>query len=114
GIAGALVNLGAVAAKFGEAALEKGDAAEARREHLALKDYNGRAEKLFSELGNQRGVAYAASNIGLALDRLDEPAAALEQHRRSLALRRAVADQWGTINSLLSMAHTLRILERYD
>lgn len=112
GLAGAQVNLGAVAAKFGEQALQAGDAEAAQAEHRALKEHNERAEVLFAELGNQRGVAYAASNIGLAFDRLGLPAQALPQHERSLALRRQVGDAFGTINSLLSMATTLRTLDR--
>jgi diguanylate cyclase (GGDEF)-like protein len=114
GIAGALVNLGAVAAKVGQQALDAGDAAAARREHQALKDYNERAEALFQELGNHRGVAYAASNIGLALDRLGQPELALAEHQRSLALRREVGDVFGTINSLLSLAATQRTLGHYE
>lgn len=113
GIAGAQVNLGAVAAKFGEQALKAGDAEAAEAEHRALKEHNERAEALFAELGNQRGVAYAASNIGLALDRLGQPQQALLEHQRSLALRREVGDVFGTINSLRSMATTLRTLGRH-
>ena len=112
GIAGAHVNLGAVAAKFGQQALGAGDARTAEAEHRALKDHNERAEVLFAELGNQRGVAYAASNIGLAYDRLGQPAQALPEHQRSLAIRREVGDAYGIINSLLSMAATLRALDR--
>jgi diguanylate cyclase (GGDEF)-like protein len=114
GIAGALVNLGAVAAKFGQQAIDAGDAAAARREHEMLRDLNERALALFAELGNQRGIAYAASNIGLAFDRLGQPLQALPQHERSLALRREIGDRFGTINSLLSMVVTLRSLERGD
>ncbi|HEX7769380.1 MAG TPA: diguanylate cyclase, partial [Dokdonella sp.] len=113
GIAGAHVNLGAVAAKFGEQALQAGDAEAAEAEHRSLKDHNERAEALFAELGNQRGVAYAASNIGLAFDRLGQPLQALAEHQRSLALRREVGDAFGTINSLRSMATTLRTLRRH-
>src|SRR5690606_30521690 len=114
GIAGAQVNLGAVAAKFGERALEAGDTEAAQAEHRALKAHNERAEALFAELGNQRGVAYAASNIGLALDRLGQPRDALKEHQRSLAIRREIGDAFGTINSLLSMATTLRTLDRRE
>jgi len=113
GIAGALINLGAVAAKFGESAIADGDAETARREHELLKTLNERALALFDELGNPRGVAYAASNIGLALDRLGQPQLALVQHRRSLALRREVGDVFGMINSLLSLGTTLTTLQRY-
>ncbi len=114
GIAGALVNLGAVAAKVGEQATDARDSATARREHEALKAYNERAEALFAELGNHRGVAYAASNIGLALDRLGQPELALAEHQRSLALRREVGDVFGTINSLLSLAATERTLGQHE
>src|SRR5690606_27176358 len=83
GIAGALINLGSVAAKAGLKAREAGAAADARREHLLLRSYNERARAIFSELGNLRGVAYADSNIGLALDRLGQPEAALSHHLES-------------------------------
>lgn len=114
GIAGALINLGSVAAKFGAAATARGDVEDARHEHLALQAFNERALALFAELGNQRGVAYAESNIGLALDRLGQPLQALPHHRRSLALRREIGDVFGTINSLLSIAATTRGLQRND
>jgi diguanylate cyclase (GGDEF)-like protein len=114
GIAGALINLGAVAAKFGTQALARGDEAEARKQHGLLRDYNERAQALFAAMGNQRGVAYAASNIGLALDRLGQPQQALPHHQRSLSLRREVGDVFGTINSLLSIATTTTSLQRRD
>lgn len=114
GIAGALVNLGAVAAKFGQQATHAGDVASAEREHRTLQELNERALSLFSEMGNQRGVAYAASNIGLALDRLGKPLQALPQHQRSLALRNEIGDVFGTINSLLGIARTLTNLNRYE
>jgi diguanylate cyclase (GGDEF)-like protein len=114
GIAGALVNLGAVAAKFGEIALADGDLGKARREHETLRAHNERALALFEALGNQRGVAYAASNIGLAFDRLGKPADALAQHERSLQLRKDIGDRFGTINSLISMVTTLNSLGRRE
>lgn len=114
GIAGTLVNLGAVAAKFGQRAIDADQVVAARREHESLRDLNQRALALFSELRNQRGIAYAESNIGLALDRLGQPAQALAHHERSLALRREVGDALGTVNSLLSIARTMTSLRRYD
>ncbi|MEO8012395.1 MAG: diguanylate cyclase [Dokdonella sp.] len=114
GIAGALVNLGAVAAKFGEQALERGDLEAAQRGHQTLQTLNERALASFESLRNQRGVAYAASNIGLALDRLQRPADALVQHERSLQLRKDIGDRFGTINSLTSMVTSLSSLRRYD
>ncbi len=113
GIAGSLINIGAVAAKFGQQASRQGDAATALREHQRLRETNERALTLFSELGNQRGVAYAESNIGLAWDRLGEPDRALTHHQRSLALREAIGDQSGTIDSLLGMTGVLTRLGRY-
>ena len=113
GIAGSLINLGSVAAKFGQRAIDAGDAATARREHQTLRELNERALALFAELGNQRGVAYAESNIGLALDRLGQPRQALPHHQHSLSLRRDIGDMFGTINSLLSIATTLTSLQRY-
>jgi len=114
GIAGALLNLGSVAAKAGLKAVEVADAAAARREHLLLRSYNERARALFSALGNERGVAYADSNIGLALDRLGQPEAALSHHQDSLAVRRRLGDLYGTINSLLSIASAQAHLGRND
>jgi diguanylate cyclase (GGDEF)-like protein len=104
GIAGALVNLGSVAAKAGAQALQMNAADSAREQHLLLRAYNTRALGIFSELGNLRGVAYADSNIGLALDRLGQPQAALSHHLESLSARRSLGDRFGTINSLLSIA----------
>lgn len=113
GIAGTLINLGALAAKFADGAKEAGDASRERRENRRLRDYNRRALDLFTELGNERGIAYAASNIGLALERLGEPEQALAQHERALALRQRIGDVHGEINSNVTMASTLIRLGRY-
>ncbi len=113
GIAGALINLGAVAAKFGQQALAAGDVERARSEHGLLLGMNERALALFTELGNERGKAYALSNIGLALDRLGQPQRALVEHERSLALRRQVGDVFGIANSLLSIVGTKSALGRH-
>ncbi len=113
GVAGTLINLGALAAKFALQADDNGDASAARRYNAQLLDYNERALALFAELGNARGVAYAASNVGLAHDRLGEPGAALEFHKQSLAARREIGDAHGMINSLASMGVSLTALGRY-
>ena len=113
GVAGTLVNLGALAAKLAAAADDAGDADAARRHNAALRAYNERALALFEELGNPRGVAYAASNVGLALDRLGEHGAGLSFHERSLAARRAIGDEFGIINSLTSLGASLTALRRF-
>lgn len=113
GVAGTLVNLGAVAAKFAEAAQASGDRRGARRENRLLRDYNEQALAIFTELGNERGIAYATSNIALALERLGEPAQALVQHERALELRRRIGDVHGQINSHATMASTLTSLGRH-
>ena len=114
GVAGTHINLGALAAKFALQADDDGDADAARRFNQELLEHNEHALALFTELGNARGVAYAASNVGLAHDRLGEPAAALEYHERSLAARREIGDAHGIINSLTSMGASLTALGRYD
>jgi len=102
-----------VAAKLGLQAMEAGDPAAAAREHEELLRTNRRALDLFAELGNERGVAYAESNIGLALDRTGRPHKALPHHQRSLAIQREIGDKGGTINSLLSIASTQTTLGNY-
>ncbi len=114
GIAGTLINLGSLAAKRALDAKAIGDEPAERAFNEQLRDYNQQAMDLFAELGNRRGVAYAASNVGLAHDRLGEPAVALPFHERSLAVRREVGDVHGTINSLVSMAAALTALRRFD
>lgn len=114
GVAGTLVNLGALSAKFALAAQEAGDADGARRENEQLRDLNQRALTLFADLGNDRGVAYAASNIGLALERLGEPMQALVEHERALSLRVRIGDVHGEINSRVTMADALIALERFE
>lgn len=114
GVAGTLINLGALAAKFASAAEERGDDAEMRRHNALLLDYNTQALALFTELGNERGIAYASSNIGLALDREGSPALAREYHERALALRRKIGDVHGEINSLVWLATTLVHLGNFD
>lgn len=114
GISGSLLNLGSVAAKFGKRALDQKDTAGALREHLRLRELNERARLLFAELGNDRGVAYAESNIGLAYDRLGQPLEALPHYERSLTVRRNIGDKVGTVDSLLGLATTMTHLQRYQ
>ncbi|MBX3724489.1 MAG: diguanylate cyclase [Xanthomonadales bacterium] len=104
GIAGSLINLGSVAAKRALAAERAGDEEGARAENRRLRDLNDEALTLFTQLGNERGIAYAASNVGLALDRLGDPAAALPFHERALAIRAAVGDLHGEIYSRVTLA----------
>jgi diguanylate cyclase (GGDEF)-like protein len=114
GIAGTLINLGALSAKFASAAQEAGDVAEERRENEDLREHNERALALFTELGNERGIAYASSNIGLALERMGDPAQSLVHLERALMLRRQIGDVHGEINSHSTMAGTLIRLDRFD
>lgn len=104
GVAGSLINLGSLAAKRALAAERAGDAEGARAQNQRLHDLNQQALELFTELGNERGIAYAASNIGLALDRLGDPAAALPFHERALAIRAAVGDLHGQVYSRVTLA----------
>jgi diguanylate cyclase (GGDEF)-like protein len=114
GIAGTLVNLGSLAAKFASGAEEAGRMDEARTENERLRDLNEQALALFTELGNERGIAYASSNIGLALDRLGEPAQALAFHERALQLRERIGDRHGVINSRVTLAASLIKLGRLE
>lgn len=114
GIAGSLINLGAAASKLAVEAEQRGDVDAARNYNGELLDYNQQALELFTELGNQRGIAYAESNIGLAWDRLGEPQRGLDSHQRSLALRREIGDVHGVTNSLLYMAASYLSLDRID
>lgn len=104
GVGGSLINLGSLAAKRAVAAERDGDTEGARAENLRLHDLNQEALALFTELGNERGIAYAANNIGLALDRLGDPAAALPYHERALAIREAVGDLHGQVYSRVTLA----------
>lgn len=104
GIAGSLVNLGAAASKLAAQASEQGSAESTRRHLVELLELNQEALSLFEQLGNDRGIAYAASNIGLAHARLGDAERALQFHRRSLALREQIGDAQGVINSLLYLA----------
>lgn len=114
GTAGTLVNLGALAAKFALDAQASGDAPRERREYQRVRDYNLQALTIFRELGNDRGVAYAESNIGLALEHLGDPAGALAHHLRGLALRERIGDVYGQVNSHVTMTSALIRLNRYD
>ncbi len=114
GTAGTLINLGALAAKFALDAQASGDSERERRENERLRDYNLEALAIFTELGNDRGVAYAESNIGLALERLGDPERALVHHQRGLALRERIGDANGRINSHVTMTSALIRLGRYD
>ncbi len=114
GTAGTLVNLGALAVKFALDAQASGDPVREQREYQRVRDYNQRAMAIFSELGNDRGVAYAESNIGLALEHLGDPGAALVHHQRSLALRARIGDVYGQINSHVNMTSVLIRLGRHD
>lgn len=114
GVAGTLVNLGALAARVAESLEEDGESQAAREEHRANLDYNRRALELFEQLGNPRGIAYAADNMARALIHLDRVEEALDLHRRSLDLRREVGDTAGVVNSLLTGADAHMRLGDFD
>ena len=114
GIAGSLVNLGAVSSKLASQALQADDTAAAQAHYQALLSYNEQALELFTELDNPRGIAYAASNIGLAHDRLGDSERAHAYHQRSLSLREGIGDVHGMINSLLYLSESLLKLGRLD
>jgi diguanylate cyclase (GGDEF)-like protein len=114
GIAGTLVNLGSLAAKFASSAEEAGRTDEARTENQRLRELNEQALALFTQLGNERGIAYASSNIALALDRLGEPEQAIAFHERALELRERIGDRHGVINSRVTLAASLIDLGRLE
>lgn len=114
GIAGSLINLGSLAAKLARNAAEAGDEAAALEHNERLLEYNRQALEIFADLGNRRGVAYAASNVGLGHDQLGRPESALPFHQRALEARREIGDRDGTINSLVSMGASLTKLGRFD
>ncbi|MEE4304000.1 MAG: diguanylate cyclase [Wenzhouxiangella sp.] len=112
GVAGTLVNLGALSARIAEALEQAGESSEAVAEHEANLEYNRRALALFEDIGNPRGIAYAADNIARALIHLGRVEEALEFQRRSLELRREVGDTSGIVNSLLTGAEAMLGLDR--
>lgn len=114
GVAGTLVNLGALSARIAEDRSRAGETARAREAHQANLEYNRRALQLFEQLDNPRGIAYAEDNIARALIHLDRVDEAPEHNRRSLRLRRAVGDTNGVVQSLLTGAETMITLDRTD
>ncbi|NBB93064.1 MAG: diguanylate cyclase [Gammaproteobacteria bacterium] len=114
GIAGTLVNLGALSARMAEQYQRAGDTEQARAEHEANLDYNRRALAIFEELDNPRGIAYAADNIARALIPLGRVEEALTFQRRSMGLRREVGDTAGVIQSLLTGADAMLVMDRPD
>jgi len=110
GVAGTLVNLGALAARRAEA-LERADETQAAQQHHRDNlDYNRRALAIFEKLDNPRGIAYAADNVARALTSLGQAEAALAPARRSQELRQKVGDSMGVVRSLLTRADALAAL----
>jgi len=107
GIAGSLVNLGALASRKAAAWESSGEPAAARQAHQDNLDYNSRALELFEQLENPRGIAYASDNLARALVKLGAPDQALAHHERALALRREIGDRVGLVQSLLTGAEAL-------
>lgn len=114
GVAGTLVNLGALSARIAEVRARAGEATQARSEHEVNLEYNRRALQLFEQLENPRGIAYAEDNIARALIYLDRVEDALDHHRRSLRLRREVGDTNGVVQSLLTGAEAMITLDRTE
>lgn len=112
GVAGTLVNLGALSARIAQTHEQAGETARARAEHEKNLEYNRRALALFEALGNPRGIAYAADNIARALIHLGRVEEALGPYRRSLELRREIGDTAGVVNSLLTGADAMLVLDR--
>ncbi|MFU8830589.1 MAG: diguanylate cyclase [Wenzhouxiangella sp.] len=113
GIAGASINLGSLMAKFAVLAEDDGDTVGARQANGKLLNHNLRALTIFEELGNQRGISYASSNIATAMDRLDRADEAMAYHTRALRLRREIGDVFGVVESLFAMAASQIRLGRY-
>jgi len=114
GEAGTLINLGTVAGRMAEVHERQGDRDSAGEQNRMLRDYNLQALEIFEELGNQRGIAYASTNVGTALDRLDRPQDAMPYHQRSLTLRKSIGDVFGEIDSRLTMASSLIRMGLFD
>lgn len=57
------------------------------------------------DITHQDGLAWACLTRGDACARLEEPASARECFERSLALWRSMDCQWGTVTSLMRLAH---------
>ncbi|HSH26345.1 MAG TPA: tetratricopeptide repeat protein [Wenzhouxiangella sp.] len=114
GVAGTLVNLGALSARIAEDHSRAGEMTLAREAHQANLDYNRRALQLFEQLDNPRGIAYAEDNVARALIHLGRVEEALDHHRRSLSLRREVGDTNGVVQSLLTGAEAMIALDRTE
>jgi len=112
GVAGTLVNLGALALRRAVNLDEQGRSQAAIDAHRSNLDYNRRALGLFEQIGNPRGIAYAADNVARALVSLKRPEEALPVHQRSLQLRRQVGDRLGGVQSLLTGAAIHRAMDR--
>lgn len=111
GVAGTLVNLGALAERRARAWELEGESELARAQYEANLDYNRRALAIFERLENPRGIAYAADNVAKALISLGRPEEALDDLDRSLALQREVGDNSGVVQSLLTRADALAELD---
>src|SRR5690606_18536136 len=66
GVAGTSLNLGAVALKVATEARAAGDAGSEQRALQEAVDHHERALALFTEMGNERGIALTESAIGKA------------------------------------------------
>ncbi|MFW5927503.1 MAG: tetratricopeptide repeat protein, partial [Wenzhouxiangella sp.] len=111
GVAGTLVNLGALAERRAREWEREDEPERARAQYEANLDYNRRALAIFERMENPRGIAYAADNVARALISLGRPEEAMDDLDRSLALRREVGDNSGVVQSLLTRADALAELE---
>lgn len=114
GVAGTLVNLGAVALKVAQSANLAGDPAKEQRALQEAIEHHRQALALFTELGNERGIGHAESNIAQALARLGRGEEAIVHFHRALHLHQQVGDRRGELNAHVNIAETLTVLGRYD
>src|SRR5262249_11918009 len=79
-------------------------------EHAAARDDLEEGLRLFRELGDRRGVAWALNSLGNVADSEGDYAAARARHEESLSIRRELGDRQGiawSLHSLGSAAHHL-------
>ncbi|MCL4820400.1 MAG: tetratricopeptide repeat protein [Vicinamibacteria bacterium] len=101
-------------------ATEHGEVALAARAHNALGVLAGsrddlaaallhalEEQRLFEQVGDRRGLAQSLNNLGNAYRRLADHPRAIENHERSLALKREMGDRDGAGYSFHNLGETL-------
>jgi predicted ATPase/DNA-binding SARP family transcriptional activator len=85
-----------------------------RGEFHKARELHRDALSLLEDMGDQRGIAFALRNLGIAESQLGNTELAIEYLERSIQVRGPIGNRWGTAESLSQIAKIHRNNRQYE